>query len=294
MPEPRIKKFPTEIFGYPYSDVSQKAQRVRNQQHCPFLDSECKKPRKSEPETKIGVCSVGYRGGFMDDYIPVIICPHRFDLDVVFNVIEEYYLPNIEDGESLIEWASEVSLGKTTGSVDFVGAKTTESKGDVLDKDVIDFVCVEIQAGGTTGTPWEAVLEHKATGKFSKDTYKYGINWANEFAKTMMQQAYKKGRVIEGWNKKIVFAIQDVALQYLEDSYDTSTLREANDDDAIHFCTFKLVWEDAENRWKMIFRRRLSTDTDGVRRILGGVGADDFPLEERFVENIVKRIHKHN
>ena len=36
--------------------------------------------------------------------------------------------------------------------------------------------------------------------------------------KTMMQQVYKKGQVIETWNKKIVFVIQDVALEYLENA----------------------------------------------------------------------------
>ncbi len=51
-----------------------------------------------------------------------------------------------------------------------------------------------------------------------KNAYTYGLNWANEFMKTMMQQVYKKGQVIETWNKKIVFVIQDVALEYLENA----------------------------------------------------------------------------
>jgi hypothetical protein len=95
MPEPRLRKYPAEMFGYPYSDLSRKAQAVRAQQHCPFLNSECKKPRKSEPHIKVGICSVGYREGQSDDYLSVIICPHRFELELVREMIRTYYFSDI-------------------------------------------------------------------------------------------------------------------------------------------------------------------------------------------------------
>jgi hypothetical protein len=96
---------------------------------------------------------------------------------------------------------------------------------------------VEFQAAGTTGTPWEAVLDFQKSRKFSKQTYNYGINWANEFAKTMMQQVYKKGMVVESWNKRIVFVMQDVGMEYLKaGSYNITGLHEpATAKDSIQF-----------------------------------------------------------
>ena len=39
-------------------------------------------------------------------------------------------------------------------------------------EEIEDFLCVEIQAAGTTGTPWQAVMDFKRTGSFQEETYK--------------------------------------------------------------------------------------------------------------------------
>jgi len=31
----------------------------------------------------------------------------------------------------------------------------------------------------------------------------------------MMQQAYKKGKIIDHWKRKIIFVVQDIAIDYL-------------------------------------------------------------------------------
>ena len=73
----------------------------------------------------------------------------------------------LADDETIV-WASEVSIG-TAGSVDYVAAraKRLDNGYDIQS----DFVCVELQAAGTTGTPWQAILEHKEYGKFLSDRY---------------------------------------------------------------------------------------------------------------------------
>lgn len=214
-----------------------------------------------------------------DAYKPVIVCPHRFDLRVIQAVVHQYYL------SGQIDWLSEVSLGDTTGSVDFVAVHTHENAID-------DFVCIEIQAAGTTGTPWQAVLDHRQTGQFSTDNYPFGINWANEFAKTMMQQAYKKGLLLERWRKKLVFFLQDVAMDYLISSYDTQGLRDANENDMIHFCTLQMQWDVDENRWKQHLHQRLSTDTEGVRRMLGGLSEASQPTQADFIAILTKKLNQ--
>lgn len=166
MPEPTIKKYPVEIFGYPYTNQNEIAQKARSEQYCPFLKGECKKPRKSEPHVKIGLCSVGYKGDFSDRFLPVIICPYRLDTPAIFKVIEKDYFGALANGEKIV-WIPEVSLG-VAGSVDYVALKIKQNgRIDTTN----DFVCVEVQAAGTTGTPWPAFLEYKQTGKFQSDTY---------------------------------------------------------------------------------------------------------------------------
>lgn len=277
--EPPIGQFPTEIFGYSYAEHGTDAKRALDNQTCPFLSEECKKPRKSEPAVKVGVCSVGYKG-FLDGFRPIIICPHRFLEDrTVFETIENLYIPS---GRQPIEWVSEVSIG-AAGSVDYVAVKL-----DNAGEKVEDFLCVEFQAAGTTGTPWPAVLEFKENRSFSKNRYKYGINWANEFVKTMMQQVYKKGRVVQNWNRKIVIIVQDVAIEYLRNTVDVSRLRESNPNDTIHFVTFDMKWVSQQG-WKLHHNGSFSTDLEGVNRILGGVMSGDFPTEETFIGNIYSK-----
>lgn len=278
--EPRVRKFPTEIFGYSFVEHGPDARSALDTQTCPFLSDECKKPRKSEPHVKVGVCSVGYQGRFLDGYRPIIICPHRFlEGGTVFKTIEELYIPG---GNRPIEWVSEVNIG-TAGSVDYVATRLNDAGTGIE-----DFLCVELQAAGTTGTPWPAVLEFKENRSFSRDAYKYGINWANEFVKTMMQQVYKKSRVIQHWNRKIIFVIQDVAIEYLHSTVDTSGLREANATDAIHFLTFGMRW-NSNAGWQLHHNGSYSTDLDGINRILGGAMTEDFPTEEMFKNNIYSK-----
>lgn len=282
MKEPQFTQHPTEIFGYPFTNKSSVVQEAREEQFCPFLKGECKKPRKSEPEVKIGTCTLGYKGKYLEKVTPIIVCPHRFEEPSVYNAIEELYFGGLPD-DYQIRWASEVSCGGA-GSIDFVAAKI---KGEEIE----DFLCVEVQTAGTTGTPWDAVTDFKHTGGFQEESYDYGINWANQFIKTMMQQVYKKGMVITSWGKKIVFVIQDVALVYIQSTTDAQDLHEARDTDAIHFCTFRMVWDENSETWQLKFDQQVSTDIEGIRKILGGAHEDEFPTISEFESNINRRLN---
>lgn len=121
-----------------------------------------------------------------------------------------------------------------------------------------------------------------------KNAYTYGLNWANEFMKTMMQQVYKKGQVIETWNKKIVFVIQDVALEYLENAVDTSDLRQ-DFNDVIHFMTYRLQWNEKEKKFELAESRQVSTDLNGINKILAGANPGQYLTQDKFLENAVKK-----
>lgn len=276
MNEPSINKFPTEVFGCPYIGQPTRLQSAIQQQYCKFIKSTCVKPRKSEPHIKVGICSLGYKGSFIDTYLPVIICPQRFKEDVMFETIREEYLSHWTN----IEWISEVNIG-VGGSIDYV-AITKNRKGEI-----VDFLCVEIQAGGTTGSPYPAVMDLRKTGKYTKESYNYGINWANEFSKTMMQQAYKKGKIINSWKRKIVFVVQDIAIDYLKTAVDTSRLYSLKLDLPIDFCTFSLKW--STNQWNLVFANIFSTDIEGIDLMLGGAEINNYPTETEFIVNIIKK-----
>lgn len=277
MKEPKIKRFPTEIFGHPYNSIEKATKEALGNQFCPFINSTCKKPRKSEPHIKVGICSVGYKGDFNQEYKPVIICPLRFNVRAVFKGLEQSYMSHWKGN---IEWVSEVGMG-VGGNIDYV-AIIRNSKGEI-----INFLCVEFQAAGTTGTPYQAVKDMIEHGAFQSDGYPYGINWANEFMKTMMQQVYKKGRIIESWNREIVFVIQDVAMDYIRSAVNTEDLNKSENGHPIHFCTFKMEWRG--DSWNLAIKELLSTTLDGVSKILGGAGIEHYPTLDEFKSSIIRK-----
>lgn len=275
--KPTIGKYPIEVFGHTYNDMTTGAKESRIKQYCPYLGRECTKPRKSEPHIKVGICSLGYKGSFLAHFEPVIVCPFRFLEDIVFDSIHEKFFPDWEH----YKWIKEVNMG-VSGNVDYVAVKT-----DALGQNPSDFFCVEFQANGTTGSPYPYVKDLLKNEKYGKK-YNFGLNWANEFMKTMMQQVYKKGQVVDTWGKKIVFVIQDVALEYLESAVDTSGLRQ-NVDDAIHFMTYKLDWDESKQKFLLSMSRWVSTDLNGINRILAGANPDQYLTAADFLANAKKK-----
>lgn len=273
-----IGKFPIEVFCYDYENHTESSQLAKKQQYCKYIKGTCVKPRKSEPHVKVGICSLGSTVNKSSQIHPVIICPQRFKEESMFETIHEKYLSNWKN----VKWIQEVSIG-VGGSVDYVAVEVDE-----YDR-VVDFLCVEIQAAGTTGTPYPYVQELIELGHYT-DAAKpsYGINWANEFTKTMMQQAYKKGKIVESWHRKIVFVVQDLAMEYLQATSDCSKLTEYNPDFPVDFCTFSLEWLN-EDKWSLVFDKIRSITIDGINLILGGANVSEYPTMDEFIVNIIKK-----
>jgi hypothetical protein len=196
----------------------------------------------------------------------------------MFDVIRKKYLSHWTN----IEWVTEVNIG-VGGSVDYV-AITKDRSGKIS-----DFFCFELQAAGTTGSPYPAITDIREKGNFQRDSYNFGINWANEFSKTMMQQAYKKGKIVNHWKRKIVFILQDVGLNYIKNVCDTSKLLDSNQEMPVDFCTFKLVWDVNQKTWKLKFDTIASTDIEGINLMLGGAKIEMYLTEEEFISNIIKK-----
>lgn len=272
----KIGKFPIEVFCCDFENHSEAAELAFKQQYCKYLKGTCVKPRKSEPHIKVGICSLGSTINRGREVFPVIICPQRFKEETMFETIRQKYLSHWKN----VKWIQEVNIG-VGGNIDYVAVEVDE------DDIVKDFLCVEIQAAGTTGTPYPYVRELLEYGHYSGKNYTYGINWANEFSKTMMQQAYKKGKIVEFWNRKIVFVVQNLAMEYIQATSDCSKLEEYNPDFPVDFCSFDLKWKD--NIWGLEFNNIKSTTIEGINLIIGGAKVDEYPTEEEFIRNIIKK-----
>ncbi len=272
----KIGKFPIEVFCCDFENHSEATELAFKQQYCKYLKGTCVKPRKSEPHIKVGICSLGSTINRGREVFPVIICPQRFKEETMFETIRQKYLSHWKN----VKWIQEVNIG-VGGNIDYVAVEVDE------DDIVKDFLCVEIQAAGTTGTPYPYVRELLEYGHYSGKNYTYGINWANEFSKTMMQQAYKKGKIVEFWNRKIVFVVQNLAMEYIQATSDCSKLEEYNPDFPVDFCSFDLKWKD--NIWGLEFNNIKSTTIEGINLIIGGAKVDEYPTEEEFIRNIIKK-----
>ncbi len=273
-----IGKFPIEVFCYDYENKTESCQLAFKQQYCKYIKDTCVKPRKSEPHIKVGICSLGSTINKSRTVHPVIICPQRFKEESMFETIREKYLSHWKN----VKWIQEVNIG-VGGNVDYVAVEVDEHDR------VKDFLCVEIQAAGTTGTPYPWVKELLELGHYTNSSKpSYGINWANEFTKTMMQQAYKKGKIVESWHRKIVFVVQDLAIEYLQATSDCSKLTDYNPNSPVDFCTFSLKWID-DSRWSLVFDNIRSTTIDGINKIIGGANVSEYPTVEEFIGYIVKK-----
>jgi hypothetical protein len=136
IPQPRLGGFPAEWFGCPYTVRHETATAGREEQRCPFLADECKKPRRREPHIKTGICTVGYKGEFQDDFGPVMICPHRFSVTGLHKAIPEWYFGDLNE-DARVAWVN-------TGG-------TEEPRAEVSDRTAEDLHEEASRSGDGTG-----------------------------------------------------------------------------------------------------------------------------------------------
>ena len=77
-------------------------------------------------------------------------------------------------------------------------------------------------------------------------------------------------------------------MEYLESAVDTSELRQSMDD-VIHFMTYKLDWDEVQQRFTLSVSRWASTDLNGINRILAGANPDLYLSKEDFLANAKKK-----
>ena len=249
-----------ELFGRNPFDTTLNWRTVVSQQQCPFLDKECFKVRKSDPQTSIGTCTVLYGKA----NAPILICPARLlERRQVFTDCL-HLLTTHEPGNEL-HVVPEVAI--PGGSVDYFLVSVRGSN-------IQDFVGIELQTMDTTGTVWperQRLLRTLGVPRgdaAEQSDRRFGINWKHT-AKTTMVQLLHKVQTFEHLNKHLVLVLQDRLLDYMKRNFTLGHLRPtAAIGDAMHIHAYQ-VERQAEGTYRPNLRERFSTDSQGIAVGLG-------------------------
>ena len=258
-----------EIFGANSSSENVKWNEVVDFQQCPFLSKKCIKVRKSQPEVAIGTCTVRYG----KDNKTIIICPHRLlERQQIF--IDCLHLLTLHEPGNELHIVSEISI--PGGSVDYFLVSLRE-------RQVKDFVGIELQTLDTTGTVWperQKLLDQKGIPLPAEDiesSKKFGINWKMT-AKTILVQLHHKIKTFESLNKHLVVVVQDHLMAYMKREFSFDHLNSARLGDSMHMHCYTLKENPPVYRLELSERR--STDTEGILVCLGLQADANVALED--------------
>ncbi len=196
------KKHPlAEVFGFPTTNKSKKAERFRSNRLCPYnnIVPNC---TKASVENPLGVCSVLHKGE------AVITCPVRFREDwQVASDAAKFFFPENTKWTSLTEVSIYDKHGKSAGNVDVVLVSYDET-GKLLDYGALEVQAVYIS--GNVRTPFQFYMEDpKTRGNFdwSKRPKYPRPDYLSSSRKRLAPQLIFKGGILNAWNRKMAAAL---------------------------------------------------------------------------------------
>lgn len=246
----------SEFFGLYCKNPSLDFRQAMTTQICPYTQRICTKMRKSDPEIKIGTCSVKYQNQ------DVIICPFRLlEHNQIF--IDCLHLLTMHEPGNELYLVPEVQI--PGGHVDYflVSAK---------DKKVKDFIGIELQAMDTTGTVWperQRFLNEQGVKVSTKDLSNkkpFGMNWKMTL-KTTLVQMHHKSETFEYLNKHLVLIIQKPLFEHMKSDFNFDKIEGVRLGDPIHIHSYN--FEEKENNLRLSLYTRISTDSAGIANCLG-------------------------
>lgn len=246
----------SEFFGLNCNDDSQDIKKVLDSQICPYTKKICTKMRKSNPNIKIGTCSVKYQNQ------DLIICPSRFlENNRVFNDCISLLAKHSPNNELYL--ITEVQI--PGGYVDYFLVSTNNKK-------VVDFVGIEIQAIDTIRSVWperQRFLKEKGlriddAPNINKKTF--GMNWKMTL-KTTLIQMHHKAKFFESMNKHLVLIIQKPLFEHMQHDFDSSEIKESKHEDTFHIHVYEL--KESNLKFNLSFDTNVSTDSKGIEKCLG-------------------------
>ena len=246
----------SELFGLYCNNNSLDFKTALKNQSCPFTGKICTKMRKSNPEIKIGTCSVKYQ---QQD---IIICPFRLlEHNQIF--VDCLHLLTMHEPGNELYLVSEVQI--PGGHVDYflVSAKN---------KKVKDFIGIEIQTIDTTGTVWperqKFLKEQGITDETSEimSNKTFGMNWKMTL-KTILIQMHHKSETFEHLNKHLVLIIQEPLFNHMKSAFNFDNIDGVRLGDPIHIHSYS--FSNQGDSLKLSLAKRVSTDSEGIANCLG-------------------------
>lgn len=246
----------SEFFGLNCNDGAQDFTTAMKQQTCPYTGRICTKMRKSDPDIKIGTCSVKYQEQ------NVIICPFRLlEHNQIF--MDCLHLLTLHEPGNELYLVPEVQI--PGGNVDYflVSAKNRKVK---------DFIGIELQTMDTTGTVWPERQRFLAECGVAVDQNElrskktFGMNWKMTL-KTILIQMHHKSETFENLNKHLVLIIQKPLYEHMKSDFNFEGIDGVRLGDPIHIHSYDFTEND--KHLSLTLDTRVSTDSEGIAKCLG-------------------------
>lgn len=197
-----------EVFGFPIDNLSAQAEHYRKNKLCPYNNKvpSCTKSKANDP---IGVCSV------LAGNSVVITCPVRFrqNWQVVSDAAEVFF-PTNSNWTSLAEVRLNDGENNSAGNIDFVLVSFDEF-GQIL-----NFGALEIQSvyiSGNVSKPFKYYMEDRPNRANVDFPSNVRPDFLSSSRKRLIPQIIYKGKILNGWKKKIAVALQDTFFETLPD-----------------------------------------------------------------------------
>ena len=268
-----MKKYPSEIFGYHWKNKSIEANTNRKKYLCPFHSSKCFKQSRLI-DIPFGVCTAHY------DDAELALCPRRFlENNTVFRDIAKHHFQSLNN----ILIFSEVGL-QGIGNFDFVMIKHKP-----MSIEIEDFVVIEFQTGQTTSTGKlvDGFKDYINKGSFNQDySYAFGIN-SYDIWKRTFTQILNKGIILEKWNKKIYWVVQEQIFEYFQKKYRLNKMSYQDNHSTI-FTLYDL--KESQNSFLLYQTKIFSSTIDDLFNAFRQ--NDEIPPVEEFIKRIQTKIEK--
>lgn len=263
-------KYPSEIFGYPYLNTTAKAKEARAKHWCPFVDKVCYKQSRLI-NYPFGVCTAHANGQ------EIALCPRRFlDGHTVFTDIAQHQFHTISD----ILVFSEVGL-TDIGNFDFIMVKHKP-----MSSEIEDFVAIEFQTGQTTNTGKlvQGLKDFMAGQAVGYKPYGFGLNVFDIWKRTFTQ-VLNKGVIMETWNKKIYWVVQEPVYKFFETKYNLQNLTYKPQHSTV-FALYDL--EPARQSFELKASRKISASMDQLFDAFRN--NPNIPPLEKFLSGLKRKI----
>ncbi len=265
-----------ELFGkYTNASSFPDLGNLLTSQRCPFRsDGICQKNRKSNPDVKIGTCSVCIGQNAKEPYI---ICPSRI---TEHNRIFNDCLSLIETTGNDLYLLPEIST--VAGNIDYVLAA-------VRDNRLVDFVGIEIQTLDTTGSIWpdrQSMLIANGYDVEPCDPKSVGINWKMT-GKTILAQLVQKSQLFSHVNKPIVLVLQSPLYEDMKEKFDLSKTHFARATDTVHFHIYSFL--PNADTMRLSLMQNLSISATDFERVMS-MNSDSQHWLKELSESIMNKV----